>query len=108
MKKIIRLSESELVSLVKRTIMEDNEDSISTQSDILTYQGTNKDLLKLQNILRVGELTPEQLTLAKEILVKEYFDNIYLVDKTIIYYNATLSKEDAKKQLAFVDFLKNV
>jgi hypothetical protein len=44
----------------------------------------------------------------KEILVKEYFDNIYLVDKTIIYYNATLSKEDAKKQLSFVDFLKNI
>lgn len=51
--------------------MEDNKDDYSIQSDIITYQGNNKDILKLQQILRVGELTPEQLSLAKEILIKE-------------------------------------
>jgi len=72
MKKIIRLTESELVSLVKRTIMEDNKDDYSIQSDIITYQGNNKDILKLQQILRVaGGLSPEQLSLAKNILTQE-------------------------------------
>ncbi len=71
MKKYIRFNESELVSLVKSIIMENKEEDYSIQSDIITYQGNNKEILKFQEILKVGELSPEQLIFAKEILNKE-------------------------------------
>jgi hypothetical protein len=71
MKKIIRLTESELVSLVKRTIMEDDKMKLDIQSDILTYQGTNKDLLKFKYILdNVGFLNDDKIKQAQEIISK--------------------------------------
>jgi hypothetical protein len=48
MKKIIRLNESELVSLVKRTIMENNED-IDIEKIIGTYKGENPFIKDLQH-----------------------------------------------------------
>ena len=70
MAKKIRLSESELVYLINKVITE--SDVYSLQDQILTYQGDNKNLLKMSNILlNGGTLSNSALETAKLELEKE-------------------------------------
>lgn len=72
MRKKIFLTENEFVSLIKRTILEMNEDKFTIQSDVLTYQGDSEILNKLNQILtRKGELNDEELKSAQIELEKE-------------------------------------
>jgi hypothetical protein len=68
MKKIIRLTESELVSLVKRTIMEDNQ-SKNVEEIIRNYDGSVGFIKSLKDyLLRNKQLSQSQIETAMNIL----------------------------------------
>jgi len=74
MKKIIRLTESELVSLVKRTIMEDNTTLLDK---IMAYQGDNQFLKNLSSLILQGG-TPNSSQLEK---AQSEFQKTQVVDR---------------------------
>ena len=68
MKKIIRLTESELVSLVKRTIMENNQDT-NIEDLIMKYEGNAGFMKKMKELIGNGKkLTDNQISTVKSIL----------------------------------------
>jgi hypothetical protein len=112
MKKIIRLSESELVSLVKRTIMEDNK-----KDDIVTkvgyYKGKNPFLLSLYLKTYDGyNLTDEEIIKAeKEFEKEESIDkskvNMLKIEKPIDP-NSLIQKKGVKTYLDIIGGEKNI
>jgi len=76
MKKIIRLTESELVSLVKRTIMEDNKRDV-IEKKVGFYKGKNPILMSLYSKTYNGyDLTDEEIIKAEKEFEKEESPNL--------------------------------
>jgi len=112
MKKIIRLNESELVSLVKRTIMENNED-IDIEKIIGTYKGENPFIKDLQHnkIFKGYYLTQKEIEDATKFLEDEKLGtkpkiNILKKDKPIDT-NSLIQELGTKTYLGIIQSEKN-
>lgn len=102
MKKIIRLSESELVSLVKRTIMENNQ-NIDVEKMVGTYKGENSTIKRLQHKIFSGyDLTDEEIIKAEKEFEKEEsqkLDNNKVEEKNNPLFLLIKSDKDLKKDV---------
>ena len=80
------------------------------------YNRNSNDLYELEKLIEKFGIEPKHNIIKikpyckcrQEILVKEYYDNIYVTNKAIIYYNGSLSKLEAEKQLVLVNYLKSI
>jgi len=92
MKKIIRLYESELVSLVKNIIMESTE-KLDFWQTLSNYSGQHPTIIDIKNKSKRGDLTPKQKSYVHSLLKKE-FSNILHYDEEMNNFLFLLIKDN--------------